>query len=253
MKANYAEAKKAIDAMLENFDGTMFFDYLDIRLTDKYGRLMNTEGAPTNYSGYPAESIRDFLYYTSEDFGDMAFAHGSSRVVMWDCGSCDYVMKIGCLREDEKYNEKEEQVYVDAKMNGAADAFAWMTCIYEPGYEIRPGVYLDRGIYAMEFADCDNEVISEKTSSAMWEDYCDDFGLDPQDSDAYERFMDEYGEEMAYNDERVLDYAVQREWSDELGTKVMDIIRKNKLSDFHESNFGFMDGHFVITDYAGWK
>lgn len=254
MKPNYEDAKRSIDTMLENFDGTMFFDYLDVRMTDQYGRLIDTEGAPTDYAGYPAESIRDFLCYTSNDFGDMAFAHGSSRVVLWDCDSCDYVMKIGCLRADEMFNEREENTYIDAVLEGADEAFAWMTCIYEPGYEIRPGVFLDRGIYAMEFADCDEEAISEATSSAAWADYCDEQGIDPFDSDAYDKFIDDYGEEICYNDDRVLDYAVQKCWNDELGEKVMKVIAENQVNDLHEGNVAFNNnGMLVLIDYGGWR
>ena len=55
--------------------------------------------------------------------GDLQFAYGASRLVIWDEDYCDYVIKVALGKSFEKYCKREVEVYAAAVKEGLQDSF----------------------------------------------------------------------------------------------------------------------------------
>lgn len=257
-KPNYVDAKERVDSILDQLKDTWFFHYLGTEYeVDNYEYVVTNPQAvphyivPWNHKLKPIANIVDFLAYGNYP-ENIRWSNGASRVVIWDENEPDYVLKIARNPGYDKYNQREEEIYVDAWSEDAEEAFAWISCIYGAGALNENGYTNLSGIYAVEFADCDEELISEHASTAAWEEYCEYNNIDYTDEKEREHFFDYEYEGFEYDEDSVVDFAASHFWGEEVSQKVWKLIRKFNINDLHTGNFGFRNNMMIMTDYAGW-
>lgn len=168
---------------------------------------------------------------------------GACRVVVIDAVHQDFVIKFGWNKKDKKYCEREEEVYEAAEEKGLGQYFAWTHYICD---------YQNRAVYAMEYLDCDEEDISDKSSDYCWKLYCEDNNVDTDEDDWDIR--DEFWD--SYNDASDQTYGVVRYISSMISAKdaiaLDQFIWDNDINDLHDGNFGYRNKEIVICDYAGY-
>ena len=173
----------------------------------------------------------------------MYISDGACRFVIIDEKHPDFVIKFGWSPSDEKYCRKEAELYAAAKERGLGKYFAWNHYICQ---------FQGRGVYAMEYLDCDEEDISEKSSDYCWKLYCDDNNVDTDEDDWDIR--DEFWD--SYNDASDQTYGVVRYLSSMISAKdaiaLDQFIWDNDINDLHDGNFGYRCKQIVICDYAGY-
>ncbi len=173
----------------------------------------------------------------------MYISDGACRVVIIDEKHPDFVIKFGWRDSDEKYCKREAKLYEDAEKKGLEMFFAWTHYICE---------FQGRAIYAMEYLDCDEEDISDKSSDYCWKLYCENnsVDLDEDDWDIRDEFWD------SYNDASDQTYGVVRYLSSMISAKdafaLDQFIWDNDINDLHDANFGYRNKEIVICDYAGY-
>ena len=177
--------------------------------------------------------------------GNIGEANGASRQVFWDYDHDDFVLKVGLDPGDEKYCQKEVEVYNAAVEAGLGDYFGWTARIGEVD-----GV----GIYAMEWLNCDEEEVSDGSYKHYFHEFCEENGLDMDDVDAQEIFDEEFNE----NYDSYCSNSGIREWfissipdwqmADELNI----FLEEHHINDLHSANVGYRGTKLVLADYAGW-
>ena len=237
--ANYRSAKETIDYLLGQLKDTDFFKYLsDVEYTEE----MKEKYCNNFYEFYDDNSLIGF--FERGDYSDsIHYAYGASKIVVWD-DMCDYVMKISKTDKDDQYCKKEAEVYDEACKWGAEDAFAWCAEIYPAG------VFGNRGIYAMEYVDCNECEINDCSYDYAFHNYCDNEGLDPTDDEVIDKYNDYF---WRYEDDldTLWDWATDG-WSSYVRWVVYKLIDKFNLNDFHAGNWGFIGNKVVLVDYSGW-
>lgn len=173
-------------------------------------------------------------------------ADGACRVVIIDECHPDFVIKFGWNKSDDKYCKKEAELYEAAEKKNLGKYFAWTHYICD---------CWGRAIYAMEYLDCDEETISEKSSDYCWELYCEDNSIDTEDEDGYDySYRDEFWD--SYNDTSDMTYGVFRYLCSMISAKdavaLDQFIWDNDINDLHEGNWGLRGTELVMCDYAGY-
>jgi len=172
-------------------------------------------------------------------------ASGASRQVFWDYNHEDFVLKVGLGKGDEKYCEKEEQVYCAAKEQGLEKYFGWTAYICTID---------DMEIYAMEFLDCDECRVSDDSYEYHYELYCDENELDPNTDEAREQWEDLLESNWSVSvdsSDAVTEWFLDRlDWQehDELSIFLNDW----QINDLHAANIGYRGNMPVFADYAGY-
>lgn len=171
---------------------------------------------------------------------------GACRVVVIDSVHKDFVIKFGWNKKDKKYCEREEEVYEAAEEKGLGQYFAWTHYICD---------YQNRAVYAMEYLDCDEETISDKSSDYCWELFCEDNGIDTEDEDGYDYDVrDDFWD--SYNDSTDHTYGVLRYLYSLISAK--DAVALDQfvwdwdINDLHDGNWGLRGANLVMCDYAGY-
>lgn len=168
---------------------------------------------------------------------------GACRVVIIDTTHADFVLKFGWRDSDEKYCRKEADLCEKAEAQGLGKYFGWTHYICD---------YQGRAIYAMEYLDCDEETISDKSSDYCWELYCEDNQINT-DEDNWD-YRDDFWD--SYNDSTDHTYGVLRYLFSMISAKdavaLDQFIWDNDINDIHDGNWGYRDGNLVICDYAGY-
>lgn len=247
---NYNEAKERTDKILRQLNEIHFLDYINQNKLNEYGVLKEElrEDAPNDIFGYPIVRVGDFSSSVNLP-GDLNAAVGATRIVFWDAEERDYVIKIGLTPTDEEYCAKEVAIYNAAVEENAEEAFAGIQLIYD-GNTYFDDVLLDRGIYAMEYFDCDEDEIASSSTFAAWRRYCEENEIDINDSAAYDRFYDDLFYDAQAISESIIDFAIETSWSPELSRKVLNIINTFEINDLHSGNWSMNDGRMVIIDYG---
>ena len=167
------------------------------------------------------------------------YAAGATRMVVWDDENPDYVIKIALDAKSEKYNEHEVELYKAAVRAGLAEHFAWCTEMYHNG---------EKGIYVMEYLDCDDEEIDSESYEWGFSRYCAENDLNPQE--AGEEYEDAYWHSSEYED-LILDW-----FRDKLASSVVNkfdwFVDRYDINDIHSANMGRRNGQLVLCDYAGY-
>lgn len=160
---------------------------------------------------------------------DIYYNSGCTRYVFWNETDCDYVYKVN-FKEAPDYCKKEAENYELARECGIEDMFA--ECAYVLTYE-------GRDIYAMEFADVDdNQTCSDlrekmESVSHLSEEEIDDIFYDIDGCDVVGELLNYY-----YS----LSMIKRFDW----------LCRRNQINDIHDSNVGYINNRLVIIDYAGY-
>lgn len=177
--------------------------------------------------------------------GNIGEASGASRQVFWDYDHEDFVLKVGLAPTDEKYCEKEVEVYNAAVEAGLEKYFGWTARICEVD-----GV----GIYAMEFLCCDEERVSDDSYNYHYKLFCEDEGLDPDTDESHEAWDNvcENSWSNSYDNNDGI-----REWlldgvSCITSGSLDEFLESHNINDLHSANIGYRDDTPVIADYAGW-
>lgn len=170
---------------------------------------------------------------------------GACRVVIIDEAHPDFVIKFGCSESDEKYCKREVEIYEEAKKEGLAKYFAWTQYICE---------YQGRGIYAMEYLDCDEETVDDRSSDYCWELYCEDNDLDEEEAREDWDIRDEFWD--SYNDSTDHTYGVVRYLFSLISAgdavKLDQLMWHWDINDMHAGNWGLRGKQLVMCDYAGY-
>lgn len=172
---------------------------------------------------------------------NIKFATGATRLVIWDADNPDYVAKIALTADDEKYCQKEVELYKAAVEAGLESHFAWCAEIYDYGA---------RSVYAMEYLDCNYEEMDSESYQWGYERYCAEENLNSEDDDSKEAF-ENYFWSSSSCDELVL------EWFEDklikpIAAKFDRFIYDHDINDIHASNVGYRGNTLVICDYAGY-
>lgn len=179
--------------------------------------------------------------------GDLRYAYGVSRLVIWDEDYCDYVIKIAREKSYEKYCKREVEIYAAAAKEGLQDSFGWCMCYSEPVEEVENYV---PGIYVMEYLDCNEDEVADDAWSYGYKEYCRSHDLDDSNYDN----VDEYNNWNCNEDDAMyLDYFESEMDSDYL--RAFEIfISKWCVTDLHNANFSCgTPSQMKIVDYAGWN
>lgn len=160
---------------------------------------------------------------------DIFYNAGYTRYVFWDELDCDYVYKINFKKEAD-YCKREAENYELARECGIEDMFA--ECAYVLTYE-------GRDIYAMEFADVDdNQTCSDlrekmESVSHLSEEEIDDILYDIDGCDVVGELLNYY-------------------YSLNMIRRFNELCYHNQINDIHDSNVGYINNRLVIIDYAGY-
>lgn len=202
---------------------------------------------------------------------------GCTKFVFWDKDRMDYVFKIPFANMNEDYCNSEVEVYNSAIDAGVADCFAW--CAYLDTFDhgmvtVRHEVWHDEDggfeevvvdtihslmpIYAMEFADVDEEGIastSESIQRALHQQGIKDRGeYDTCDHADEDEDYGDYDDYMVDGDSiEGVEYVMRDQWGEALFNKFDEFCSDNQVNDLHAANVGFVDGHFVCVDYSGYR
>ena len=172
-------------------------------------------------------------------------ASGASRQVFWDYNHEDFVLKVGFGKEDAKYCEKEETVYLAAKEQGLEKYFGWTAYICTVD---------NMDIYAMEFLDCDECRVSDDSYQYHYELYCDENELDPNTDEAREQWEDLLESDWSMsmdNSDAVTEWFLDRlDWQER--NELSIFLRDWDINDLHAANVGYRGNMPVFADYAGW-
>jgi len=170
---------------------------------------------------------------------------GACRVVIIDTKHRDFVLKYGWKDSDKKYCEREACICIDAEKEGVGQYFAWTHYICE---------YQGRSIYAMEYLDCNDEDIDDKSSDYNWDLFCEDNSFDKEKDREDWEVRDEFWD--SYNDSTDHTYGVIRYMFSMISAadamKLDHIIWNWDINDMHAGNFGYRNGQLVMCDYAGY-
>lgn len=175
---------------------------------------------------------------------NISFDSGACRLVVWDDDYCDYVVKFPRSKYDERYCQREAELYAEAEKLHIEEAFAWCRCIYEPNDMIE-----DMGIYAMEFVECDAERLSDASYDSAYHQYCDAQNLDPSDKEVQAEYDNSY-----YDSDKENDYLYDLFLS-KLNCNSADVdsfVVSHDINDLHCGNMGIRGDVYVLTDYAGY-
>lgn len=162
---------------------------------------------------------------------DIRYNAGCTRYVFWDENDldCDYVYKINFKKEAD-YCKREAENYELARECGIEDMFA--ECVYVLTYE-------GRDIYAMEFADVDdNQTCSDlrekmESVSHLSEEEIDDILYNIDGCDVVGELLNYY-------------------YSLSMVRRFNELCYYNQINDIHDSNVGYINNRLVIIDYAGY-
>lgn len=189
----------------------------------------------------------DFGHYYDNSYStlpdNISEATGASREVFWDDYHDDFVLKVGLTPNDERFCEKEVEVYNAAVEAGLGDYFGWTA---------RIGTVDGVGVYAMEFLCCDEERVCSDSYDYFFQEFCKDNGLDVNDEDAQDSFDVEWSCDEDYRSNDGI-----REWFlNELPWKTANILEDFldnwSINDLHSGNVGYRGDALVFADYAGW-
>ena len=175
--------------------------------------------------------------------GDLRYAYGASRLVIWDEDYCDYVIKIALNPDYEKYCQREVEVYAAAVEAGLSNSFGWCMCYSEPDYDNDMP-----GIYVMEYLDCNEEKVADDAWTYGYKEYCRSNGLDDSNYDN----ADEYNDWNCDDEGLYLDYFESEMDRDYL--RAFEVfLCKWRITDLHQANFSTgKPSEMKIVDYAGW-
>lgn len=175
----------------------------------------------------------------------MYISDGACRVVVIDEKHPDFVIKFGWTPSDEKYCKREAEIYEEAKKKGLAKYFAWTHYICE---------YQDYGVYAMEYLNCDEETVDDRSSDYCWELYCEDNDLDEEKAREDWDIRDEFWD--SYNDSTDHTYGVVRYLFSLISAgdaiKLDQLMWDWNINDMHAGNWGLRGNQLVMCDYAGY-
>ena len=170
---------------------------------------------------------------------------GATRFVIWDTNYNDFVIKFSDEERYEAYSAKEAEVYHKAEEKGVEKYFGWIHFICN---------YQNHAVYAMEYLDCDEETISNKSYEYNWKEFCSEENIDDDEDTRNSSYRYEFDE--AYMDCNNGDYGVLNylfsEITNEDMIKLDHLIYDEDVNDLHEGNFGFRGNQLVICDYAGY-
>ena len=185
------------------------------------------------------------LMRNGEHPDNIQWAMGCSKIVIWDADFPDYVLKMALRDEDDHFCDREYENYCYAEEQEAEEAFAWMACIYS-----KHQLGTERSIYAMEYIECDEDIIGSNSYDYALSNYCRDRGIE-EDEDSREEFYYYWSRNLDDN-EMVMDFALNS-WSMALRQKVEQIIFDRDINDLHSGNMGYRGDQLVLVDYSGWS
>lgn len=156
-------------------------------------------------------------------------ASGASKVCIWHDDLYSWVIKVGYTEKVAiDYATREYEVYCAAEEAGLG--------YYFPKTEFL-GEFYGRAFYVQEYAECDeNQVTSD------WYERV---------SDRFEELGEKYDSDTVWCEIDCLDdwEKVELCFHDE---KLCNFLMDNRVGDFHEGNFGYINGCMVIVDFSGW-
>lgn len=211
---------------------------MDTRFTEAYNRIHELL-TTLDYLGF---DIEDPWSIESIDLPEeIGYATGATRMVIWDKNNPDYVAKIALTTDDEKYCQKEVELYKAAVEAGLESHFAWCAEIYCHG---------EKSVYAMEYLECDYEEMDSESYQWGYERYCAEENLNSEDEDSREAFENYFWSSSSCDD-------LVLEWFEDklvrpVAAKFDRFIYDHDINDIHASNVGYRGNTLVICDYAGY-
>lgn len=208
------------------------------RFTEAYNRIHEL----MNILMEAGFNINDPWSFESLDVPEnIKFATGATRLVVWDEDNPDYVAKIALTEDDEKYCIHEVELYNAAVEAGLEEHFAWCAEIYDYGVH---------SVYAMEYLDCDSELIDSESYQWGYERYCWDNDLDSESDNSKQKFSDYYWSHGNWEN-LVLDW-FEDKLIKPVAAKFDEFINDYDISDIHTGNVGYRGKQLVLCDYAGY-
>lgn len=166
---------------------------------------------------------------------------GASRLVIWDMGYLDYVIKLPIRPEYERYCIHEVELYHKAVEAGVEAQFGWCEKI---------GDYDGVPVYAMEYLDCDYDEISDATYTWGYEKYCSEQKIDSSLESSRKQYNSHYWD--TYEDSSLLLDWFEDHLIKPVAAAFDRFINECEISDIHPGNIGYRDTEIVLCDYAGW-
>ena len=179
------------------------------------------------------DGFESFILGTNKNFNTIklwdngiGYSCGCTKHVFWLEDKMEYVFKIDI---DNKYCEKEYEIYQKAKEAGISNLFAEVYYI---------GQIFGKNIYAMDYAYVSEDDIENDYYKKNYE-----FGLT---DDEIEENLSEL------NSEDIVLSLFEFYYSVNIIEKLAKFISQNQLGDFHGENVGYIDNRLVFIDYSGY-
>lgn len=167
--------------------------------------------------------------------------YGASRLVIWD-DNCDYVIKVPLSMFDEKFCQREVEIYAAAVDKGLEQHFGWCECFIEPTSS-------SLGIYVMEYLDGYEDEVYDGAWSYAYRTYCEENHLDSSSEEVAEDYANTYDSD---NDNDILIDYLKSDMTDNEATLFDRFVSKWHINDLHVGNYLMRNNKLVICDYAGW-
>jgi hypothetical protein len=155
---------------------------------------------------------------------------GATKICIQHDDLCGWVIKVGYTKGVKfDYAAKEYENYCKAVECGFEEYFPETVFLGEFG---------DRAFYVQELADCDEYAVT---------------------SDWYERLRDDYEEDGEEYDAECLWDEIndmdddQKAFLSFHNNALCNFLWKNRITDLHEGNFGYIRGCLVIVDFSGYQ
>lgn len=197
----------------------------------------------------------EYQYHDVLRAAHIRYASGASRGVIWHETSKDFVFKFDL--EDDGTCWKEFNVYRNACELGLDEYFAWCAPVYKHTYQVE-GCDACSSItfYAMEYCDTNLERTSAKCIAALADRaYRFHPNWDRSDPSSHEAALSEasewYSNADFCDDDASFEFAGII-WGEDAADEVQGLLWDNDVNDFHSGNWGWLNDHLVLTDYAGY-
>ena len=160
-----------------------------------------------------------------------------------------YAYKFNFIGEDIDYCAEEAYAYQKAIDFGCDEAFCPITFLtHIDGNDEYSGF----DVYIVPVCEVDDQQNSDDSYDYHFRQECEVLGYDPDNlTDEQRDEVEEYMSDEYEDTEGMCEFAYSK-WDKYLYRRTMDFIDTLEIRDLHYGNWGYLNGKFVIIDYAGY-
>ena len=222
-------------------------EYQKIKAESFFDMLINDY----HFNEYLNESKAFYAWYDEynekfEDETGLKLLRGACRIVIpFD----KYAYKFNFLGETIDYCAEEAYAYQKAIDAGCDEAFCPITFLTHINGNDE---YSGFDVYIVPVCEIDDLQNSDDSYDYHFRQECEALDYDPENlSDEQRDEVESYMSDEYEDTEGMCEFASSK-WDDGLYGRTMDLIDELEIRDLHYGNWGYLNGKFVIVDYAGY-